>query len=392
MGFLPLSAGLYHVRRVRLLVARRTAKRAGLRSASLSEQGSGQFAAKLLCERVAWAEECEEIQHGLARRLVREAGVALHHSQELAQRLLVAADRAQGLAERQARAEVLWVGARPGTELFEIGGTRSVRARGRSEPLRALRDFRTTAHPLEQAQGLCRLSAACQQLSQPHQRAPMPRILFERSQVALFGGVLMTPSGKRLRFVHQPVGVARQDGLEEALHRGLGLRADELRDDAAVAERLHGGDAPDPKRLRHLGRFIHVHLREHERAPVQLCQPLQDRAERPARPAPGGPEVHDHGELCRAIQDRRGELRLGYVDDPLLTGHGRNRAERAANPQAPLAVYRRVPGRARFGWSVRQDATAAESRPAGHEGDTPFWRITAWYQVALAFGMRRCVA
>ena len=74
-------------------------------------------------------------------------------------------------------------------------------------------------------------------------------------------------------------------------------RAGELVDHAAVLERLDGRDALDAERLADLRVGVGVDLRQVDLALARVRGLLERRRELPARAAPRGPEVHDHGHL-----------------------------------------------------------------------------------------------
>ena len=110
---------------------------------------------------------------------------------------------------------------------------------------------------------------------------------------------------------------------------GRGCGADELVDDRAVAERLDRRDALDAERLREARVGVGVDLREHDLALARRRLGLEQRAELAARPAPGGPEVDDHGGRARALDHLGVEGRLADVD------HGH-----AINPTRSLDIAR----------------------------------------------------
>ena len=101
----------------------------------------------------------------------------------------------------------------------------------------------------------------------------------------------------------QRVGLGRDDAVEEALDLGRRQRADELVDDLAVLERLHGRDRLDPERLREPRVGVGVDLDELDLAVALLDGLLDHGPERAARTAPFGPEVDDHGLLEGALDD-----------------------------------------------------------------------------------------
>ena len=113
---------------------------------------------------------------------------------------------------------------------------------------------------------------------------------------------------------HQRVGLGRHDPVEEALDLRRRQRADELVDDLAVLERLHGRDRLDAEGLREPRVGVGVDLHELD-LPVALVDGLLDHGpERAARTAPLGPEVDDHGLLVGALDDVALEGRFGGVD------------------------------------------------------------------------------
>ena len=82
-------------------------------------------------------------------------------------------------------------------------------------------------------------------------------------------------------------------------------RTDELGDDAAVLERLHGGNPLDAERRREPGVRVDVDLGQLDRAVAGCDLGLEDGRERPARAAPGGPEVDDAPGARASARSRR---------------------------------------------------------------------------------------
>ena len=91
--------------------------------------------------------------------------------------------------------------------------------------------------------------------------------------------------------------------VQEALDLRGRQRADELVDDLAVLERLHGRDRLDAERLGHARVGVRVDLDELDLAVALVDGLLDHRAERAARAAPLGPEVDDDGLLEGALDD-----------------------------------------------------------------------------------------
>ena len=92
------------------------------------------------------------------------------------------------------------------------------------------------------------------------------------------------------------------DAVEELGDGRRWEHADELVDDTAVAERLHGGDPLDAVALRELLVGVDVDLREDDVAVARLGLALEDRTEHPAWSAPLRPEVHDDRDFARAVE------------------------------------------------------------------------------------------
>jgi hypothetical protein len=91
--------------------------------------------------------------------------------------------------------------------------------------------------------------------------------------------------------------------VEEFGNRGRGPGADELGDDASVAERLHRRNALHLEVARELGVRVHVHLGENELSLALFLCLLEHRPEHPAGPAPRGPEVDHDRKLARSLDD-----------------------------------------------------------------------------------------
>lgn len=157
---------------------------------------------------------------------------------------------------------------------------------------------------LKHLAGLVGLTATDEQPAQRDGRARVPRILLE-------GGAqrLLVARGSEL------VGLGGHELVEEALDLGRRDGAHELAGDLAVTEDLHGGNAPYAERGREHLVGVHVNLGELDRAAARANGLLERWAELPAGPAPFGPEVHDDGDLARAVDDPLLEIGLGDVED-----------------------------------------------------------------------------
>ena len=146
------------------------------------------------------------------------------------------------------------------------------------------------------------------------------------------------------------VGLAGQQPLDELAHRGLGLGADEPVDDLALVDRVDGGDALHPERLRHLRVVVDVDLGQHDLPAGLVDDLLEDGTERAARAAPRRPQVDDDGGGGRPVEHVGLERGVGDVD-----GH-RARLPAARAGQRPVrAPPPPVDGR-----------RAAVRRPVGH--------------------------
>jgi hypothetical protein len=126
------------------------------------------------------------------------------------------------------------------------------------------------------------------------ERAPQRLLVSARGQLVRLGG-------------HQLV--------EETLHLGRWDGAGELGRHATVTERLHRGNAADPEALRERLVLVHVDLRQLYLAGTRIGGLLERGSELFAWPAPLGPEVHDHGDLTRALDHALHEVPLGDVED-----------------------------------------------------------------------------
>ena len=130
------------------------------------------------------------------------------------------------------------------------------------------------------------------------------------SSAATTSGQLAT----RPELFDQAVGAGRgEDVIEECRDGRPRLGTDELLDDLAVAKRLDRGNAADAELTGEPGVGVDVDLHELDRTRARLDLALQHGGERMARPAPLGPEVHDHGALVRAVEDGVVEGELGDV-------------------------------------------------------------------------------
>ena len=124
---------------------------------------------------------------------------------------------------------------------------------------------------------------------------------------------MRAPQRRLVAELHERVGLGREQRVEELVDRGRRLRADELGRDLAVAERLDRRDPLDPERPRESGVGVDVDLGQLELPGPGGGGALEHGPELPARSAPLRPEVDDHGNGVRAVDDRGLEGALGDV-------------------------------------------------------------------------------
>jgi pimeloyl-ACP methyl ester carboxylesterase len=145
---------------------------------------------------------------------------------------------------------------------------------------------------LEQLERLIRPPARVQELRQRNGRIRPARLEFERA-----------PERFLVAFLHQRVGLRRHESVEKALDRLRRLSADELGYDATVAERLNRRDSLNSEGARQRLVGVHIDLHQFDLAGARADSTLQQWGELPTRTAPIGPEVDDHGDLLRALDD-----------------------------------------------------------------------------------------
>ena len=112
----------------------------------------------------------------------------------------------------------------------------------------------------------------------------------------------------------QRVGGLGHEPLDEALDDGRRLRAGELVDELAVAERLDVRDALDAVAARDVRVRVDVDLDELDGAVGGVHGALDHGRELVTRAAPLGPEVDEHRHAARALDDRLLESCLVDVD------------------------------------------------------------------------------
>src|SRR5204862_4054872 len=113
----------------------------------------------------------------------------------------------------------------------------------------------------------------------------------------------------------EPFGLGGHERVEERLDARRRLGPDELRDDAAVLERLDRWDALDPEGGGEARVGVGVELREDDLALAGVHASLEQRRELAAGAAPFGPEVDDDGDALGALDDLCLEGLFGDVDD-----------------------------------------------------------------------------
>ncbi len=95
--------------------------------------------------------------------------------------------------------------------------------------------------------------------------------------------------------------------FEECAHLRQRLGADEFIDDASAAKQLHRRNAADLELLREVLVLVGVHLDDFDLAGVFVGDLLEHGSERAAGPAPGRPEVDEHGLRGGGVEDFGGE-------------------------------------------------------------------------------------
>ena len=115
----------------------------------------------------------------------------------------------------------------------------------------------------------------------------------------------------KIRFAalgHQRFGLGGHDAVQEALDLGRRERADELVDDLAVLERLHGGDRLDAEGLGEALVGVGVDLDERDLAVAVVDGLLDHGADHAAGAAPLGPEVTTTGCSYEAWMTSRSKV------------------------------------------------------------------------------------
>ena len=102
----------------------------------------------------------------------------------------------------------------------------------------------------------------------------------------------------------EPVRLGGKQRVEESIDGLRGLGAHELGRYPSVSERLHGRDPLDLEGPGEPWVGVDVDLHQLELAGACRGRSLEHGPKLPARATPLGPEVDDHGERLRAIDDR----------------------------------------------------------------------------------------
>ena len=126
---------------------------------------------------------------------------------------------------------------------------------------------------------------------------------------------------ERKRILQLRVRRRRRQPVNERPYFRFGQHAEKLIHDLAIANGVHCGDAFRGELLSQALVFVRVHLREHDLAVLFRDDLFEKRRQRPARPAPRGPEIHDDRHLLRTLHDFRHEGVVGDVDHPLRFRH-----------------------------------------------------------------------
>ena len=109
---------------------------------------------------------------------------------------------------------------------------------------------------------------------------------------------------------------------DEFLELAFGQCAHEAVDRAALEEGVDGGDRLDAQLLCQRLVLVDVDLDQLDGALGVLDHLLERRRELLAGPAPGGPEIDDHGTIAGGVEHVLGEIRGRTVDDVAALGGG----------------------------------------------------------------------
>ena len=163
--------------------------------------------------------------------------------------------------------------------------------------------------------------------ARPIDASQVAGLLLEGLPVAGLGAVEVARLLDHLGLFGLELGLGRHQLVDEPVDLLLRVGADEHAHRLTVPERHHRGDALALDRLQQGvadGVGVDVQLREREGAGALGRHLLQDRAEGPARGAPGSPHVDHHGPSLRALDHELFEGVVGDVDHVLGGGAHRS--------------------------------------------------------------------
>jgi pimeloyl-ACP methyl ester carboxylesterase len=158
--------------------------------------------------------------------------------------------------------------------------------------------------PLQQLERVVVLAAAVKDLCERDGGVGPSRLELDRSAQRVF-----------IALLDQVVCLRGQQRIEETVDGGGRHGPYELGGDRSIAERLDGRNALDPVLPGDHWVGIDIHLGELDLAGSLFHGSLDYGAELPARPAPLRPEVHDHRNRVRALDNGGLESAIGDVHD-----------------------------------------------------------------------------
>ena len=282
-----------------------------------AEQDFGEFAAETVRKLRRGTEDLEDIQHLLPRRALGKAAIAAGDLQQLRQRSFVIGNRRERLCKVEPRLQVRRIRLDSRRESLTIAGPCPSQTDLRGQSIGRCTRLVGDRDPFEKLLRRDIFPARRPQASQAEESPAAGWIELDRTGKCRLRLRLATIEGPCLTLDGGDFSRGRNNPVDKAAQLVDGHRSYQIEHRAALFEGDQAGDALDAECVGNLRTFVDIHPGKQESAVVFTGKPLDLRAQGAARATPGRPEVDDHRQRARAIDHRRLEFRVPYVNDPL---------------------------------------------------------------------------
>jgi 4-hydroxy-tetrahydrodipicolinate synthase len=315
---------------------------------------------------VVVAEDAEDVEHRSACFVLQRSLVA-HHREEAIEGRFVFGTGGERFGELDAHFLVAGIGCEAVFEICQVVSAGGLQAGGRLQSI----DLGVGDQLAEDDERFVGLTAIDEERREARARFGVVGLLFEHLAEDVLGGRAVVGQLGCAGLVDHEVELGREDALDPGAHRRLRLHAGERVGHCTIAKRHHHRDTLDSILRGKLLVGVDVNFDQFEGAVRVGSYLFKNRAEDPARLAPFGPEVDDHGHFTAPLQNLLREVRgVDVLHEIAGSGH---RAKNTGGSPATVGGMESRP-EAPFG-----QVLTAVITPFGDDGSIDygtFWRLT----------------